>query len=66
MVKTDNLELWGYFELYFVIKKVCNLDANLGGYFESSFIMTNVFVGRVFFFGRDDVGCYILGVGHSS
>ena len=35
MVKMGSLDamLRGYFELCFIMTKVCNLDANLGGYF---------------------------------
>ena len=33
---------WGYFELCFIMTKVCTLDVNLGGDFELSFIMAYV------------------------
>ena len=37
MVNLDAM-LWGYIKLFFIIVRVCNLDANLRVYFKLSFI----------------------------
>jgi hypothetical protein len=41
MAKVD-INLGGYYELFFIISYVCNLYINVGGYFELSIVMAVV------------------------